>query len=92
MSHTLLVLCAISLGARIDDLVVRRPLHKAVEGELWLTAVLCLIAVFKNLDFAETKIFLLRPVVSDVDKLSRMAEAVVAQKHGLVRLKLALEL
>ena len=46
----------------------------------------------KHLHFAEPKIVGLLSVVPDVNKLAVMPQAVVAQKDGLLSLKLAFEL
>ena len=46
----------------------------------------------EDLHFAKSEVFLLLSFISDVNKLSRVSEAVVAEKDGLLRLELAGEL
>lgn len=43
----------------------------------------------EDFDFAEAEIFLLLPFISNVNKLARMTEAVVAEKNGLLGLEFA---
>ena len=43
----------------------------------------------EDFDFAEAEIFLLLPLISNVHKLARMTEAVVAEKNGLLGLEFA---